>query len=342
MDTGILILIIILSVIFGFVLLFVCLAFVFDHAAFGKRCEKNPLLKYFTAEDFDLTAKPVTVPFKTIKLGGYIYTKSGEEKREKLIIFCHGMGPGQAAYTTEIAYFCNKGYTVLALDNMGCALSEGKNIRGMYSGAEAAMAAVEFAQTDSELKVLKPYLVGHSWGGYSALCASAKVRVAGVVAISAPNSPAITVAETVAHMTPKIFHPFLLIIAFYLNLIMGYKYLKQGGLMGDMTAKNCVKENGTPTLLIHGSKDNVIDKDNAVFYLISGGNVTNYLAEGKGHNPYNTVEAEQKLAELSAAFKNAKKTGKSELKSFLDNFDFAAATEEDETVMQQIINFIEK
>lgn len=342
MDTGILIFIIIASVLLGIVLMFVCFALICDHMAFGKRSEKNPLLKYFTADDFSLTAKPVSVPFKKIKLGGYIYTKDEVGKSEKLIIFCHGMGAGQAEYTTEIAYFCNKGYTVLALDNMGCTLSGGKNLKGMYSGAEAAIAAVEFAQTDSELNQLKPYLVGHSWGAYSALCASSKVRVAGVVAISAPNSPATTVAEAVADMTPKFFRPFVLIMMLYLNLITGYKYVAQGGLMGDMDAKKCVKESGTPTLLIHGNKDKVVAKDNAVFYLASGYNITKYLAEGKGHNPYNTVEAEKKLAELSAAFKNAKKTGKSELLAFLDSFDYSAATEEDEEVMQEIINFIEK
>lgn len=335
MDTGILILIIILSVLCGIWLLFFILAAIVDRIGFGKRYEKNPLLKYFTAEDFNLNAKPVTVPFKKTKLGGYIYTKNGVEKREKLIIFCHGMGAGQAEYTTEIAYFCNQGYTVLALDNMGCTLSGGKNIKGMYSGAEAAIAAVDFARSDRELKELKPYLVGHSWGGYSALCASDKRGVAGVVAISAPDSPIITIASAAANFIPKIF-AFHLVP--FLTLVTLFKY----GAKGVTSAARCAKENGTPTLLIHGDKDKVVDKSLAVYFRAEGYNITKYLSEGKRHNPYNTVEAENKLAELSAGFKNFKNMTESERKTFTENFDFKAATEEDKTVMQEIVNFIEK
>ena len=98
-------------------LLLLALALLVYRVAFGARCDKNPLLKYFTAEDFNLTAKPVQVNKGKYALNGAIYTKQGVDKKPTLVIFCHGMGAGHAAYTTEINYFADMGYTVLALDN---------------------------------------------------------------------------------------------------------------------------------------------------------------------------------------------------------------------------------
>ena len=112
------------------VLLLFAIAVLSEKFAFGTRSDKNPLLKYFTAEDFGLSVQPVAL---SKGLNGLIYSKKDAPQKDKLIIFCHGMGPGHIAYTTEIAYFCNFGYPVLAVDSRGCNLSEGKNLKGMYS-----------------------------------------------------------------------------------------------------------------------------------------------------------------------------------------------------------------
>ena len=100
--------------------MFLTFAFLTDHFVFGKRYDKNPNLKYFSAKDFNLSAELVLLP-KGLK--GFIYSKNDIPQNDKLIIFCHGMGPGQVAYTTEIAYFCNHGYSVLAVDSRGCNFS---------------------------------------------------------------------------------------------------------------------------------------------------------------------------------------------------------------------------
>ena len=107
------------------------LAFISDRVAFGKRYDKVPLVKYFTAEEFGLTAEPISSG-KYLK--GFIYKNNQAVENGKIIVLCHGMGPGHIAYTTDIAYFCNLGYTVAAFDGMGCNFSDGRNIKGMYEG----------------------------------------------------------------------------------------------------------------------------------------------------------------------------------------------------------------
>ena len=311
------------------------LAFITDRYAFGKRSDKNPDLKYFSAEDFGLSAELISLP-KGLK--GFIYRKADIPQKDKLIIFCHGMGPGHIAYTTELAYFCKLGYPVLAVDSRGCNFSDGKNIKGMYSGVQTVISAIDAVNSGELFSSCHPeacrripsspaiYLVGHSWGAYSALCASAKRKVAGVVAISAPNTPSKTMQEGAA---PIISRPLAAMLRPFWWIVNFLKY----GAKGNSNAARCAEKNGTPTLLIHGDEDKIVTPSKAVFYKAKGGNITKYLAAGKGHNPYNTQNAEKLLAELSASFKNRTYDK--------DKFDFVGATEEDETVMGEIARFIE-
>ncbi|MDE6505268.1 MAG: alpha/beta fold hydrolase [Clostridia bacterium] len=331
MDTGILIIVIFFSVIGAWICLVFGLALISDKIAFGKRYDKNPLLKYFTAEDFGLTAEEVSVNRGKFTLNGYIYRNERVPAKNKTVVFVHGMGAGHLAYTTEIAYFANLGYPVLALDSKGCNLSGGKNIKGMYEGVNSAVAAIDCAK--EKLPQNGIYLVGHSWGGYSALCASEQREVEKVVAISAPNSP----MKTMQHAVSPILSPFL---AAYMTIWWVTFNMVKFGSYGNSHASNCVAKSKVPILLVHGDKDNIVKKENAAYYCINGENVEKLLCEGKAHNPYNTVRAEQKLAELSSALKNVKKTKPAEAYSYFDKFDFKAATEEDEEVMQKIAEFL--
>ena len=305
------------------VLMLFAIAFLSDKLLFGTRSEKNPLLKYFTAEDFNLFTEEVALHNG---LNGLIYSKPDTPNKDKLIIFCHGMGPGHIAYTTEIAYFCNFGYSVLAVDNRGCNLSQGKNMKGMYSGAQSVISAIDFAREKGYKDI---NLVGHSWGAYSALCAGKKRKVNKIVAMSAPNTPATTMAEGVLSVgaLPRplvaILHPFWWLVNFF-------KY----GAKGNSSAAKCARKSGVPTLLIHGDRDRAVSLKKSAFNKAKGKNITKLLAEGKAHNPYNTENAEIQLAVLSEKLK------KNEFAEIM-NFDFKAATEEDDEVMKSILNFIE-
>lgn len=308
------------------VLLF-ALALLSYKIAFGARCDRNPLLKYYNP---DLAKESVSIKSGKTKLNGFVYTCAEAESNGKVIVFCHGLGAGHAAYTTEIEYFCKNGFTVVALDDAGCDLSEGKSIRGMYSGVTAAKAAVDYAK--SAFKDGKIYLVGHSWGGYSALCASSERKVDGVVALSAPLTPVKTIyfgaRGVISAPLAFILRPFWLLIDFF---NFGFKCNKN-------SAKS-VEKSGIPALLVHGDDDTVVPFKNSAYFYAEGDNIEKYLAEGKSHNPYASHAAQALLIELSAKLAIARKMSEEDKKYFTE-FDFAAATEEDEAVMQKILSFL--
>lgn len=299
----------------------ICYAF-----AFSKRYDKNEVLKYYSAPDFGLDASPVNLHRGKYLINGFIYKDPSVTPNGATVVFCHGMGPGHIAYTTEIAYLCKKGCAVLAVDSFGCNYSEGKSVRGMAEGVKTAYLAAEYAKAFIGGKQI--ILMGHSWGAYSALCASALTRVDKVVAISAPDSPSKTIANGAARVISK---PFAYILRPFWYLINFFIFGKNGNLK---TSK-CVKKSGTPTLLVHGDKDDIVSFHNSAYKKANGGNVTKLLAKDKAHNPYNTANAEQKLKELTLALAQKKD------KSFFDGFDFKAATEEDLEIMQKISDFCE-
>ena len=304
------------------------IAFAINKGVFGSRHDKNPLLKYYTAEDFGLSAQQVDIScVKNEYIRGVIYKKEGVPPKKELIIFCHGMGPGHIAYTTEIAYLCNLGYTVLAPDYYGSGLSDGKNLKSNLSALNAITASIYYAEAN--LKFEKICLVGHSWGAYSALCAASKTGiVSAVVAISAPDKSEKIMYSSLRKQMPE----------FFAALLYPFLCLACGGDSAGKAAEEIYPK--IPILLIHGEKDPLVPLKISAFTTASGGHITKYLAKDKRHNPYNTVGAEKKLSELLKGMSKFKKGEVGE--EFFNDFDFAAATEEDSEVMDEIARFLSK
>lgn len=313
-------------------LLFTVFACAVYKMVFGSRHNKNPLLKYFDYKDFSLKVDEVTIPRKKGALRGYIYYPA-TEKNGKLVVFCHGMGPGQIAYTTEIAYFCKNGFTVLALDSTGCNLSDGKCTVGMYEGVKTAVSAIDFARADKRLSDMPIYLVGHSWGGFSALCACAERKVNAVVAISAPVSLVKIMYNNASAKMPKfiagLLCPFLAVADFF-----------KFGCKSNLNAPKLADKSGTPVLHIHGDGDKIVPLKDSAYAKSKGKNAQKLLVEGRAHNPYNSVKAQEKTAELFAKLSSARKMSSEERDNYFNNFPFAEATEEDLAVMGRITQFL--
>lgn len=241
------------SVVFAvLIILTVAANAVLNSAGFSKRCEGNENLKYLKAKNFDnLNARPIS--FKSDKnqtLNGFIYSGAKTDKYKALIIFSHGMGAGHLSYTTEINYFAQKGYLVLAYDNTGTCSSEGKKLYGFAQGVIDLNSAIRFASSRDDIKELPILLMGHSWGGYSVCNAPAlasDVDIRGIVAFSPFNSVNRLISD-IAKLKLKIglsfLHPFFDAVNFF-------RFGKNGLLKSCTT----IASNEIPTLILHGGND---------------------------------------------------------------------------------------
>ncbi len=302
-----------------------------DIIIFANRQDKDPDYKYFTPEDFDLTSESIDVSYRGVKLAAHIYTVKPVDECDRVVIFQHGFGAGTSSYMTEIAHFAEQGFAVVAADAYGCNDSAGKKIIGFYAGTEAVIAAYIAVKCDERLKDKKIILVGHSWGAYSVACASKKVKVDGVVAISGFNAPAQCLCAQIKNVGKfgKLLAPLMHCWFFLFNF---FKF----GVKGNTKAAKALKESGVKALLIHGEKDVTMPLGESLARKAEGG-VKKLILPDKKHNPYNTVAAENKLAELFSAPEFASLR---EAVDFYSTFDWRAATEEDGAVMAEIDGFI--
>ena len=302
--------------------------------AFGGRFDRSEELKYFSAEDFGLDAVPVFVRDGRTELRGRIYRAAGAALPKALVIFSHGMGPGQCAYTTEIAYFCRHGFAVLALDCAGCGLSDGRGMRGMEASTRALVAAAKFARGDARLKNLTVFYAGHSMGAYSALCAAAFVKPAGVAAFSAPERPSLMIKHRVAAVAGS---PFACVLHPFVRLAARLQF----GRYGDLSASRKIEESGVPAMLFHGDADEVVPLGLSAFSAAEGEGIEHVPCRGKGHNPYNTFAAEKLLSELASVLKGGD-MGAEERAACLASVDYRAVCEEDGAVMGAALEFFER
>lgn len=322
------------------VILFIIAELILSLAGFGKRCEGNVNLKYMQAEDFE-NLEASAISFKSDKdqtINGFLYSGTGFNEYKALIVFSHGMGAGHLSYTTEINYFAQKGYIILAFDNTGTCLSEGKKLYGFAQGVIDLRYALKFVSQHKALNRLPVLLLGHSWGAYC-VCNAASLdldcEIKGIAAFSPFNSVNSLISDFSRAKTGiglKLLYPFFNII--------NYILFKKIGLL-----KTCdtVSSNAIPTLIMHGSKDTSVSVANSPVSmrdkLAKNHNVKTILYDNKYHNVYLAEDAEQYLNDV---FGKINSLSGDEAKELYSSIDYELITKEDPKVMDSVCEFFDE
>lgn len=331
---------ILLGVLLAVLLLCLLFAKAVEKFAFGKRQEGNVYLQYFTAEDFEgLKTEPVEFPnAEGERLRGNLYFKGNMPDKKALLIFVHGMGGGHLSYTTELNFFAEKGYLVLAYDNTGTMASEGKSLKNMAHSISDLRAALRFVKEYSLTKGLPILLVGHSWGAYT-VCRTLQYNpdVKGVVSFSAPENEPELLCDQIkqqAGFSMPFLKPFF---AFWEKIGADQK--------ATQNTSAALLKTDVPVLLFHGEKDSVVQISNAPVSnsaLQTKENIKIEIYPDKQHNVYSSLAAEQYIAESFAKLNLLLKEKKTEeAKAFSKTLDFRKMCEEDEEVMQKTADFLE-
>ena len=152
--------------------------------AMSYRKDGSPQLDFFDIEGSGVSRRPFSFYSGKNRLYGHFhYVGPGPYKA--LVIFFHGFGAGHESYNREIGTIAKAGYLVAAYDCTGCYSSEGTGVISLAQSLYDQEAFFAYLDQNKELASMPRYVMGHSWGGFTAFRAlKEKYRVAKCVSIA--------------------------------------------------------------------------------------------------------------------------------------------------------------
>lgn len=303
------------------------------------RCDGNPLLSYFSVSDFPGLLR---TPFDFLgnngqKLQGYFYYYP-HTRKDRLIIFDHGLGGGHDSYMKEIEIIARRGYTVFTYDHTGCKESEGESTVGFAQSLCDLDYAVNALKTVKEYAGARLSVIGHSWGGFAALNISALHKeIDSCVSISG--------FVGVERMIEQFFSG---ILKFYRPSVLRLER-ESHPMYSLIDARKVLKGTDTRVLYIASDDDPTVKAEyhfNSLKEALKDNpNVEFLLVHGKKHNPNYSVSAVAELSKMSAAMTEGIKKKSFEtpeaVEKFRTSWDWHKITEQDEAVWERIFGFIE-
>ena len=296
---------------------------------FLQRYDKDGVIPFYCAADFPglvleegsfQNSADTEIHYFTYCYEGY--------RTDRLILFCHGLGPGHTAYLAEIDTLCKAGFKVLALDYTGCDASGGDKLSSCNAPTRDVIELLELLDPKEEI-----IPVGHSLGGYTAL--------------------------NVAHLRPDVTRA--VILSGFMNisdLMMGFVKLriladrvkqyekKLDAFYGTLDNRAYLRTTTDKILWIHSSDDPVVDyRFNAVPVVKLGNpNVRVITVEQKKHNPQYTKEAldcmNAWIGEYTRLVKEKQLETLEAKQAFFADKPIGRMTAQDPAVYEEILNFI--
>lgn len=229
---------------------------------------------------------------------GYLYSSGTEQKA--IIVLAHGYGAGgHNSYLPTIYYFAQNGFYVFAYDATGNDESDGKAIGGVPQGVIDLDYAISFVEESCNFPDLPIGLFGHSWGGYSVSnVLTYHPEVEAVIECSGPNSS----SDLVEGGGTKIIGP---VVKGLMPVIKVYERAKYGDYATN-SALIGFASTDAEIMVVHSSDDNIVPIEYGydIYYdaFKDDPRFTFVRLEGKGHNQFLNVNANQELYESFVAF----------------------------------------
>ncbi|MBP5177626.1 MAG: alpha/beta fold hydrolase [Clostridia bacterium] len=142
------------------------------YETFGSRCDDPGFNRYYTYRDFD-GMKETPFSFTTgqgnVLRGGLYYYGEDLDSYDSLIVFFHGMTVGYLSYMNEINVLAKAGFLVLSYDITATFSSDGQSLQGFARPLYDFKYALAAIKADERLYKKRLSLIGHSWGGFTAM-----------------------------------------------------------------------------------------------------------------------------------------------------------------------------
>ena len=239
-------------------------------------------------------------------LNGYLY---GDNKGSDLVVYVHGLCPGHQGYLSEVIALVDLGYAVFTYDFTGTGASSGKSFKGLDQQLFDIKKAMRFLKNQNYFGYQNIYLDGHSMGGY-AVGAYYNPDVKASVSISGFNDP---IEELMYYFSKGKSKLFIFLAKYMINL----KYFIDRGFGYCVKAHKRLHTTKTKTLVIHGSRDEVVPFDISICNKkgqINNDLVDYYIMEEELHSSHNSVIASTECVlyqkEISKIYDEQIKLGK--------------------------------
>ena len=296
-----------------------------------KRYDKDGIIPYYSYKDFlGLNVEEHHfVNSKNINIAYFIYNYS-YYKDDKVIIFCHGIGPGHTAYLAEINMLTKAGFRVIALDYTGCDCSGGDSMISINEPTRDIIDLINHLKLKQEI-----VFVGHSLGAYSIINV---LRCQNIKSKAVVISPFINLEDQI-----KVFVKSKMVTKSIL------KY--EAKIEPDYFIKDFLeylKTTDNKMLFIQSKDDNIVpfEKNLKVVEELNNPNIQCLILDKRGHNPNYTEEAvaymNKTFIEYNSLVKKKKLKTVEEKKNYFKDKSINKMTEQDEEVFKDIIEFIQK
>ena len=294
------------------------------------RYDEDGATPYFRASDFP----GLNVEEKTfINSRGteihYFFYNYENPRTDKIVLVCHGLGPGHSAYMAEINVLCKVGFKVLTLDASGCGTSKGDRMWSFNALTRDAIELLDLLNLKEEI-----VLYGHSLGGYTVgnILNVRKDITKGVII-----SGFVSIKQEFKALSKS---------GILASLVSSFER-RQDKVYGKLNNKEYFK-NTTDKILFLQSVD-----DQMVAYSAGIGEVSKYnnpnieclSMEGKKHNPTYSYDAIKYMNEVfyeyNQLIKNKTLDTLEKRQEYMKDKSIQKMTEPDMEVMNKIISFLD-
>lgn len=304
------------------------------------RADDTGAVFYFSAADFPglHSAHYPVASCLGHTLSGYFYWCDGY-REDRLVVFEHGMGSGHTGYMTEIALLCAHGFRVFAYDHTGCMESGGSDTGGFAQSLIDCNDVIKALRADPDYADLQISVIGHSWGGLSAVnIAALHPDITHIVALAPP----ISTPQLITHMVPPSLKKYA--------VRFSDEERKKKPAYYDFDARESLTKTNAHILILHSADDKVVA---AAYHFdllraaLSGrDNIRFVELHGKAHNPNYTEDSVQYkdafFAEYQRAMKKKQLRTDAQKSAFKARWDWRRMTAQDNDVWAIIFETLDK
>ena len=249
-----------------------------------------------------LKKEPYVCGYYGKAIRGFIYSDNNLSSYRGFIILSHGFFGTHIQYLLDISMLVKEGYLVLAYDQYGCGISDGKNQDNLSTAVFVLENVIRDVHKRHINQGMPIYLYGHSWGGYAVSSALKNYGniVKKAVSRSGFISPVAAGLDLLKTKMPKF--SIFITPGVYLSylLIFGFKGLTKG-------TRGLRHNHKTQVLYIYAQNDPMITKKNSLadYYLKHPKDNSHVFVSKSGlHNSLLTEEGQNNYHKLVKIYKD--------------------------------------